>query len=164
MQNSGVAFYYGLKIFITKNLSLGFSHSVRYAFLHYASASDIPTEFGYKESVYKPMMGFHLYLDYHVKVFKESELFARVGRSRININSTYIYKTPVYDNNDEFIGSIASESDYKMFTTNFAVGFKKNKFEALIGIHTTQDPPYFTRSVRYIIPYFNLNYTIGKLY
>lgn len=163
-QNSGVAFYYGLNFFITKNLSLGFSHSVRYTLLHRASVSDIPTEFGYKESVYRPMMGFYLYLDYHVKVFKESELFARFGRSMINVNSDYIDKEPVYDNNGEFIGSISSELSYKMFTANFAIGFKKNKFEALIGAHTTLDPPYFTESVLYIIPYINLSYTIGKLY
>ncbi|MCF6307762.1 MAG: hypothetical protein L3J09_07385 [Flavobacteriaceae bacterium] len=163
-QNTGVAFYYGLKMFITKNLSLGFSHSVRYTLLNNSSASDIPAEFGYKESVYRPMMGFYIYLDYHVKVFKEAELFARVGRSIINANSSYVYKESFYNNNDEFTGSFVSESNYRMFTTNFAIGLKKNKFEALIGVHTTQDPPYFTESVLYIIPYFNLNYTIGKLF
>ena len=161
-QNSGSTIYYGLKFFATKNFSLGFSHSLRYTLLNNNSGGDIPTDFGYKESVYKLMMGYHFYLDYHVKVFENAELFARIGISMINTNSIYVYKEPVYDNNGEVLGHIVSELDYKMYPKNFAIGYKKNKLEAILGIYVTNDPPYFDQSVMYIIPYINLNYTIGK--
>ena len=163
-QNSGSSFYYGLKYFATKNFSLGFSHSIRYTLLNNGQGTDIPVDFGVEESVYKLFMGYHFYLDYHVKVFKEAELFARVGISMINTNSNFVYKKPVYDNNGEVLGHIVSNLNYIMYPKNFAIGFKKNKLEAMIGMYATNDPPYYTESVMYMTPYINLNYTIGKLF
>ncbi len=163
-QNSGSAFYYGLKFFATKNFSLGFSHSIRYTLLNHATNNDIANEIGVKEDVYKLFMGYHFYLDYHVKVFKKSELFARIGVSMLNTNSGFTYKESFFDSNGIYLGSSFSHLNYIMYPKNFAIGFKKNKFEAIIGMYATNDPPYFTESVMYITPYINLNYTIGKLF
>jgi hypothetical protein len=162
IQNSGAAIYYGLNFYATENLSIGFSHSFRYTLLNYNT--DIDENFGQKKADNALMLGYHFYLDYHVKVFKEAELFARIGISLINRNSDYTYKETVFDNDGNIIGNWNSHTNYNMQPKNFAIGFKKNKFEAMIGMYATNDPPYFTESVMYMIPYINLNYTIGKLF
>ena len=161
IQNSGSAIYYGLKFYATKNLSLGFSHSFRYTLLNYNS--DIEGNYGQKKADNALMMGYHFYLDYHVKVFKEAELFARVGISLINRNSNYTYKDPFYDDEGNIIAHFLDHTNYNMQPKNFAIGYKKNKLEVLLGVYATNDAPYFNQSVMYIIPYINLNYTIGKI-
>jgi len=161
-QNSGSAIYYGLKFYVTKNLSIGFSHSFRYTLLNYNS--DIVGDYGQKKADNALMMGYHFYLDYHIKVFKEAELFARVGISLTNRNSSYTYKDPFYDDQGNIFAHFLDYTNYNMQPKNFAIGFKKNKFEAILGMYATNDPPYFNQSVMYMIPYINLNYTIGKLF
>ncbi|MGB3606447.1 hypothetical protein, partial [Psychroserpens sp.] len=82
LQNSGVAFAYTLDMFVTKNLSIGFSNSFRYDYL--GGIAEFEGDIGAQPENRGLIIGYHFYLDYHFKVFKESELFLRLGRSLLN--------------------------------------------------------------------------------
>lgn len=86
----------------------------------------------------------------------------RVGKSLMNRNSNYSDKTSFY-NDGEYIGSIIGQENLHFSPYNFGLGYKKNKVEILIGIYSTSNTPYFSVSEGFIIPYFNLAYTIGKM-
>ncbi len=164
LQNSGAAIYYGLDFFILQNLSLGFEHSFRYTLLNYNNSDVIGVSNTESTAATNSLfVGYHFNGTYHFKIFKDSEIFVRVGISLLNRNSNFTYKERVFFDDGELLGTASSELSYNMQTKNYAIGYKKNKFEAVLGIYTTNDPPYFDRSVTYIIPYIKLGYTLGYL-
>lgn len=162
-QNSGVAFHYGFDYYITKNLSIGFNNSFRYDIL-VINDNEILNDFGVQKIDKTLIVGGHLYLDYHVKVFKNSELFARIGRSILNGGTNYVEKNTYYDNQGEPIGYSYSDEDFLFFPANFAIGYKRDKVEILIGMYASTQSNYFEESESLKIPYINFTYTIGKLW
>ncbi len=163
-QNLGPGIHYGFKYFVLKKLSLGFSHSLRYAYLNDPNPEQVDEVFIRQEKVnYTLMMGYHFFLDYYIKAFNNSEIFARVGISMINRNSTVYNKEPILDQNGEVLGFFFSEVDYGFQPRNFAVGYKKNKTEVVLGVFITKVTPYFADTAL-MIPYIRLNYTLGKLF
>lgn len=161
-QNSGVAFHYGFDYFILKNLSLGFNNSFRYDVL---VRNDDVTEadFGVKKIDKTVMVGGHLYLDYHVKVFKNSELFARIGKSLLNGGANYVEKNTYYDSQGNIAATSYQTNSFQYYTTNFAVGFKKDKVEIIVGMYASKNSEYFEEAESLKVPYINFTYTIGKL-
>ncbi|NGX83087.1 hypothetical protein [Aequorivita sp. KMM 9714] len=162
-QNSGVSFHYGFDYFITKNLSIGFNNSFRYDIL-ISNTNEIDNDFGVQKADKTLMIGGHLYLDYHVKVFKNSELFARIGRSILNGGTHYVEKKTYYDNQGNTLGSSYTTNDFQFSPANFAIGFKKDKVELIIGMYASTQAPYFDETESLKIPYINFTYTIGKLW
>jgi hypothetical protein len=162
-QNSGVAFHYGFDYFITKNLSIGFNNSFRYDVL-IRQINDIDADNGVQKTDKTLIVGGHFYLDYHVKVFKNSELFARIGRSVLNGGTEYMRKTSYYDNDGNVVAYSYVNEDFLFFSANFAIGYKREKVEILIGMYTSTQTNYFNESESFKIPYINFTYTIGKLW
>lgn len=162
-QNSGVAFHYGFDYFITKNLSIGFNNSFRYDVL-VRNVNEISQDNGVQKTDKTLIVGAHLYLDYHVKVFKNSELFARVGRSMLNGGTEFIRKTTYYDDQGNSVGYSTVNEDFQFFPANFAIGYKRDKVEILIGMYASTQAQYFAETESFKIPYINFTYTIGKLW
>jgi|SRR5690606_5031940 len=163
VQNSGVAFHYGLDYFITKNLSIGFNNSFRYDVL-IKNVNEIDQENGYQKTDKTLIVGGHLYLDYHVKVFKNSELFARLGYSLLNGGTEYVNKTTFYDNEGNILGYSYGSDNFEFFATNFALGYKRGKVELLVGLYSSNTSNYFAETESLKIPYINITYTIGKMW
>ena len=162
-QNSGVAFHYGFDFFITKNLSVGFNNSFRYDVI-IRTDNEINRENGFQKMNKSLIIGGHLYLDYHIKVFKNSELFARVGYSLLNGGTEYLEKNTYYDNQGNISGSLLTSSDLSFNAANFAIGYKKQKIELLIGLYSSSTSNYFAETESLKIPYINITYTIGKMW
>lgn len=162
-QNSGVAFHYGFDYFITKNLSIGFNNSFRYDVI-IRNDNEINLDNGFKKTDKSLIIGGHLYLDYHIKVFKNSELFARLGYSLLNGGTEYMEKNTFYDNNGNILGSSLSNSDLSFSAANFAIGYKKQKVELLVGLYSSSTSNYFDETESLKIPYINITYTIGKMW
>src|SRR5690606_9153724 len=116
--------------FITKNLSLGFGNSFRYGYL-LDTYDQIEGEFGVSPTKKTLITDHHIYLDYHIPVFKESELFVRAGKSMLNNGTNYSKKTTYYQD-DNIIGHSFGEEDFFYFATNFGIGWKKKRIE-LVG-------------------------------
>jgi hypothetical protein len=161
-QSSGAAFLYAFEFFTGKNFSLNFSQSFHYTLFSYENFDDIPGENGFARSTNALFIDFHFYINYYIKLFKKSEIFLRVGKSMLNRNSNYSEKTSFYDG-DEYIGGSLGEGSFNFSPYNFGLGYKKNKVEILLGIYSTSNTPYFAKNPDFIIPYFNLAYTIGKM-
>ncbi len=162
-QNSGVAFHYGFDYFITKNLSIGFNNSFRYDVL-IRNVNEVNQENGFQKTDKTLIIGGHLYLDYHVKVFKNSELFARVGYSLLNGGTEYIEKISFYDNEGNLVGSQFGNADLSFYAANFAIGYRKQKVELLVGLYSSSTSNYFSETESLKIPYINITYTIGKMW
>jgi hypothetical protein len=162
-QNSGVAFHYGFDFFITKNLSIGFNNSFRYDIL-IRSVNEIEADFGVQKTDKTLIVGGHLYLDYHVKVFKNSELFARIGRSILNGGTHYTDKTTFYDNQGNLAATSYETQNFQYFTANFAIGYKKDNVELIIGMYASKVSEYFEESESFKVPYINFTYTNGQLF
>lgn len=162
-QNSGVAFHYGFDYFITKNLSIGFSNSFRYDVL-IRNVNEVNEDFGVQKTDKTLIVGGHLYLDYHVKVFKNSELFARLGYSLLNGGTEYMEKATYYDNQGNSTGYSFVNEDLSFYAANFAIGYKRGKVELLIGLYSSGTSNYFAETESIKIPYINFTYTIGKLW
>ena len=162
-QNRGVAIHYGIDFFATQNLSLGFANSFRHTLLNYSDRLIVDGSTGQDKAEYALFVGYHFNATYHFKIFKEAELFVRLGKSLLNRGSSFKFIDPIFDENGELLVTRSSQINYHMQTNNFAVGYKRDKFEIILGAYGTSDAPYFDRSVGYIIPYINLAYTLGKL-
>lgn len=161
LQNSGPAFNYSFDYFITKNLSVGFTQTIRYDLLLYND--DTSFNFGARAAEKTWMFDYHFYLDYHFQLFKnkKKDVFVRVGKSIMNTGSDYSITEAFFDNNGELIGHLITGGTFRYGATNFAIGYKKNKLETMIGVYTSKgfesiDPNTFT------VPYIKLNYTIKK--
>lgn len=162
-QNSGVAFHYGFDYFITKNLSAGFNNSFRYDVL-IRSVNQINADRGFQKTDKTLIVDGHLYLDYHVKVFKNSELFARLGYSLLNGGTEYMDKVTYYDSEGNAAGFSYGNQTLEFFAGNFAIGYKRDKVEILVGMYASSVTNYFSGTETLKIPYINFTYTIGKLW
>ena len=160
-QNSGVAFNYNLDYFLGKNLSFGFSNSIRYD-LNYLRADNLEVNTGIEPGNKTLIFGFHFYFDYHIKIFKKSEIFARIGISLINRGTEYSDKETFFDDQGNNMGSITTQEDFAYEPWNFALGYKKNRFSLIGGIYSSSNSEY-TSGESFIIPYFALRYNLGNL-
>ncbi|TXD51856.1 MULTISPECIES: hypothetical protein [unclassified Polaribacter] len=161
-QSSGTALNFGLNYFITKNLSLGFSNSFRYDIITQRS-TEISGDFGYSPAKNDLIFGYHFYLDYHFKVFKEAELFVRLGKSFLNRGTEFETKTRFFDNSGNPTITAFSKQDTAYEPWNFALGYKKNKLNLILGTYTSSITEYFVDGSSFIVPYLNLTYNFGKL-
>ncbi|MEM6517096.1 MAG: hypothetical protein AAF688_13000 [Bacteroidota bacterium] len=161
LQNSGVAFAYTLDMFITQNLSIGFSNSFRYDYL--GGTSDIEGFFGAEPSNRGIIIGYHFYLDYHFKIFRESEIFLRFGRSLLNRGTLIDSKETFFDEEGEPILTIGTSDDYAYEAYNWGLGWKKRKVEIMLAFYTSSVTEYFVEDQAYIIPYFKFSYNLGRL-
>ena len=161
-QNSGAAINYSLDYFITKNLALGFSHSIRYDVI-LNDANNISSDFGAESAQRGLIFGYHFYLDYHLKAFKNSELFLRLGKSLLNRGTDFTSKSTF---SVEGFGDITTflTSDFAYEPWNFAIGYKKQRFSLIGGIYSSSNTEYFQETKSFIIPYFSLRYNLGKLW
>ena len=160
-QNSGAAFSYSLDYFFTKNLTLGFSHSIRYDVI-LSGANNVTSAFGSEAAQRGLIFGYHFYVDYHFKVFKNSELFLRVGRSLLNRGTDYTSKNTLSAEGFDDI-TIFVSSDFAYEPWHFAVGYKKQRFSLMGGIYTSSNTDYEGID-SFIVPYFSFRYTIGRLW
>lgn len=162
-QNSGVALHYGFDYFITKNLSIGFNNSFRYDVL-IRNVNEITQENGFQKTDKTLMIEGHLYLDYHIKAFENSELFTRVGYSLLNGGSEFMVKTSFYDSQGNLLNSSYGNETFEFFATNLAIGYKKDRVELLVGMYFSTLSNYFLETETLKIPYINITYTIGKMW
>ena len=161
-QNSGAAFYYALDYYFTKNITLGFSHSIRYDVI-LNDANNIFSDFGAESAQRGLIFGYHFYLDYHFKIFENSELFLRVGKSLLNRGTDFTTKN-TFGEIDSNNLVLYSTSDFSYEPWNFAIGYKKQRFSLIGGIYSSSNTEYFQETKSFIIPYFSLKYNIGKLW
>ncbi|AFL80749.1 hypothetical protein Aeqsu_1254 [Aequorivita sublithincola DSM 14238] len=161
-QSSGAAFFYGVEFFPGKNWSLNFNHSFHYTLFYLETFNGDPDDLGGEASVNQLFYDFHFYVNYYIKIFKESEVFVRVGKSMFNRNSNYTTNEAIYDDNGNFVIGISSQGNFNFSPYNLGLGYKKDRVEVLLGIYSTSNTQYLV-SESFIIPYFNLAYTIGKM-
>ncbi|WP_299128089.1 hypothetical protein [uncultured Winogradskyella sp.] len=162
LQSSGVAFAYTLDYFVLKNLSLGFSNSLRYSYIG-ADFTQIEGVSGSAPSNRGLIFGFHLYADYHFKIFKKSELFLRLGKSLLNRGTEINTKEPFFDNEGNLIVVIGSAFDAAYEPWNFGIGWKKRKLELMLGFYTSSNSEFFDVPEEFIVPYFKFSYNLGRL-
>lgn len=160
-QNSGAAFSYSLDYFFTKNLALGFSHSIRYDVI-LNDANNITEDFGAESAQRGLIFGYHFYVDYHFKAFESSELYLRFGRSLLNRGTNYTAKKIITVEGFEDIVSY-TVNDFAYEPWHFAVGYKKQRFSLMGGIYTSSNTDYEGID-SFIVPYFSFRYTIGRLW
>lgn len=161
-QNSGVAFAYTFDFFVSKNLSLGFSNSFRYDYLG-GDFDDVQSDFGADPANRGLIIGFHFYLDYHFKIFKESELYVRLGRSLLNRGTQLNEKITFFDDQGNLLFSRSGPVDPGYEPWNFGLGWKKRKIEILLGFYTSSNTEYFLVPEDFIVPYFKFSYNLGRL-
>jgi hypothetical protein len=141
-------------------LAVGFSNSFRYDMV--AKNFNIDDATGFSPTKKGLIIGFHFYFDYHFKIFKKSEVFARIGRSLLNRNTNVTIKETFEGNESVPDLTIFSDYDTAYEPWNFAIGYKKNRFSLIGGIYSSAISEY-TRGTSFIIPYFSLRYNIGNL-
>lgn len=160
-QNSGSGVFYTLDMFLTKNLSLGFSHTLRYDEVG-GLRSGIEGNFGSEPMPKALIQGYHFYIDYHFKVFRESEIYLRLGRSLINRGTEVVFKE-TFSNGGEPLLSVTGAKDYAYEPWNFGIGWKKRKVELMLAVYTSNISEYFATDETFIIPYFKFSYNLGRL-
>lgn len=160
-QNSGFAINYTLDYFVTKNLSFGFTNSFRYDLLLYNDDTSFIR--GARKAEKTLIMDYHFYLDYHFKVFKNSELFVRAGKSLANRGTSYSDLDPFFDQDGTLVAQSISQNNWHYQPENFGIGYKKNKVEIMAGVLTTTNSEYFFSNERLTIPYLKFSYNLGKL-
>lgn len=161
LQNSGVALAFSLDMFITKNLSLGFSNSFRYDYL--GGSEGFENDGQSRPANRGLIIGYHFYLDYHFKIFKESELYVRVGRSLLNRGTEIKSQKTFFNPSGEVIGTVRNSGDYAYEPWNWGIGWKKRKVEIMLAFYTSGNTEYFSEQQNYIIPYFKFSYNLGRL-
>ena len=123
---------------------------------------DIDSDTRFKSVEKSLIIGFHFYFDYHFKIFKNSEIFARVGLSFLNRNTNVTIKETFVSESGENSVPVFSEYDTAYEPWNFALGYKKNRFSLIGGIYSSSNSEY-TLGESFIIPYFALRYNLGNL-
>jgi hypothetical protein len=161
-QNSGIALSGSLDYFITRDLSLGIGNGIRYDVLSLNNES-IDAPFGVQPTNDDLLFSFHFYLDYHFKIFRNSEMFLRVGRSNLNGGSTFTEKETFFDQDGNVLGSVRIVGDYSFGAGHYAIGWKKNRISIIAGIFTSTTTEYFINTTRFNIPYLSFKYNLGKL-
>jgi hypothetical protein len=121
LQTSGSALNLSLDYFITRDFTIGFTNGYRYDMVtNIGSNTEGALDF---EAADKTLItSLHFYADYHFKVFKDSELFIRLGRSLLNQGTNYIERESFFDDNGQVIGTFLSGQDLGYSAYNFALG------------------------------------------
>jgi hypothetical protein len=163
VQNSGAAFLYSFDFFATKNLSLGFSHNFRYDLVSNSGSINKVDNFAFDKANYGLINGYHFYIDNHFKVFKEGELFLRLGKSMLNRGTGVSYRKSLFDGNGNIIGDAYSTENFAFKPWNFAIGYKKNKTSLIVGLYTSSNTNYYDSDLSFLVPYFTFKYNLGKL-
>jgi len=162
-QSSGVAFNYTFDYFAAKNLSFGFSNSIRYDLVT-TGLTQFTTENGFLPVKNDLIFGFHFYADYHFKIFKNAELYLRIGKSLLNRGTEFSRKQTLYDQNGQPTVSFTSPTvDTAFEPWNFGIGYKKKKISLTLGVYTSSISEYFNDGTTIGIPYINFKYNLGKL-
>jgi|TARA_B110000967_G_C18741502_1_gene487975 hypothetical protein len=112
VQSAGMAVSYSLDFFINKNLAISFSQSARYNLIK-ESLDEILDNFGVRPVNNDLIFDYHYYMDYHVKIFKNSEIFARIDISFFSRDKEFVSKRSFFDNNGNPLFSILSSMDAK---------------------------------------------------
>lgn len=99
-----------LIFFINKNLAIIFSHSVRYILIK-ESLDEISDNFGVRPANNDLIFDYHLDMDYHLKIFKNSETFASIDISFLNRGTEVVSKRSFFDNNGNLLFSTLSSMD-----------------------------------------------------
>lgn len=162
-QTTGLGFNYAFDWFTGTNFSLGFSHTLRYD--HILKARLDPNQLAVVSGVDTNglLMDFHFYVQYHIKVFKNSELYVVLGRSLLNVGSDYNEADRIFDEQGEFIGALVTSTNTNYGSWNGGLGWKKNRYSILGGIYLSDNVDYFNESGILTIPYIRFSYNLGKL-
>ena len=161
--NRGAAFSYSLDYFFTQNLSLGFSHSLRYDHIHEATPDAIPGGASSNAVIadrYDLIMDYHINMKYHFNVAKQ-EFFFQAGLSFLN-NEPKIIKNSIpdyYGSNEYFDDRGINQKD---IAAKYGLGYQKNRFSIMGGIYFYDENPFY-QGANYILPYFELKYQLGNL-
>lgn len=160
--NTGAALSFGLEYFVTKNFSLGFDNTLRFDTVT-INFGDIALDRGSSSNRKTFLFGWHFHANYYIKVFKKSELFFRIGLSRLNGGADVATQDLFRDDNGEITGGVLGTFDLASFAGNFAIGYKNKRIEALLGIYLTDDSNFSQNGSTNIIPYIKITYNLGKL-
>jgi hypothetical protein len=109
-QSSGMAFSYSFDFFINKNLAIIFSQSDRYDLIK-EPLDEISDNFGVRPANNDLIFDYHLDMDYHLKIFKNSETFASIDISFLNRGTEVVSKRSFFDNNGNLLFSTLSSMD-----------------------------------------------------
>lgn len=160
-QNSGASLNYAFDWFISQDFSLGFSNSLRY---DHIAIGNIDTIDGTEKAAPNEngiLLDFHLYGQYHFKVFKESELFIQLGASLLHIGSDLVVSTGLV--NGDLLERTVIESNASYIATNIGLGWKKKRIALMLGFYTSRSTPYFLDDSRFTVPYVRFSYNLFKL-
>ena len=160
--HNGMALSYGVEYFLSKSLSFSVVNSLRYKPFLYPFRT-IESNFGAEKAEATLLLGFHGYLDYHIPLFKESELFLRLGISTYNGGSEFVIKQTVFNSDGEPEFASSGDASFKNTGYNFALGYSKNRIKLLAGVYTSEGGTFFTSSFNIFTPYIKLDYVLGKL-
>lgn len=150
-QNAGVGFRYDLNYFLTTELSLGFSNSLRYDIQLSDRASLTTDSTG---PISKTLLvDYHFYADYHFTRFEDSELFVRLGRSYLNTGS----QITATQNN------AVSDLSFDYWSWNLGLGYKKQRTHLLFGVFSSSTTNY-PQTESLVIPYLSFTYHVGRLW
>lgn len=158
----GPAFSYGLELFLSKKLSFNIQHSFRRSLL-VLPFGPIEGGSGIDIAEKELLMGFHASLDYHVKIFSESELFFRFGISTYNGGSNFVVKTAIFNEQNEIVDGLQTQGSYDNEGLNVAFGLAKNQFKLLLGIYTSKGNKFYNLAFPIYTPYVKLSYNILRL-
>lgn len=163
-QNSGAAFNYAFDWFATKNLSLGFSHSLRYDHILRGNIDTFGSEDLVAADINGILMDFHLYAQYHFKVFKKSELFLQLGGSLLNVGSSFEAGRGLLEDNGNFTFITFEDENANFYAVNIGLGWKKKRIAIMGGVYTSRDTVYFTGDQSGLsVPYVRFSYNIGAI-
>ncbi len=166
-QNAGAALSYGLDWYVTKNLSLSISNSLRYDSVFAGNIDAFNGDLDLIEAVPSRnglLLDFHGYFQYHIKLFKNSEIILQAGASLLNVGSDVrVLNRFIPDDTGEVVEIEASSDNTSYIAANLGVGWKKKKLTFLAGAFTSNNTAYFNSNVNFTLLYFKISYTIFRL-
>ncbi len=158
----GPAFSYGIEMFLSKKLSFNLQHSLRRSLVTLPFGT-IEGDFGINTSENELLMGFHGFLDYHIRVFSKSEFFFRLGFSTYNGGSNYVIKSTIFNEQNEIISQPEFQGSFDNEGLNLAVGYAKDQFKLVIGIYSARGNVYYNNTFPIYTPYLKLSYNLVNL-
>lgn len=151
-QNTGTAFYYSLDYFLAKNLSIGFSNSIRYD-THITDQTNLAVSNNVGPISKTFIFDYHFYADYHINAFKNSELLLRIGRSYLNDD------TDITARNGEGVSNFS----FTYWSWNFGLGYEKERTLLFLGAYSASSTNY-PAATSLLIPYLSFKYKLGNLW
>ena len=153
---SGYALNYSLNYFITKKISLNFSQSLRYDTVLFKIDYPEVISSNVGEKIF--FSDYHFSIDFYFIKIKNTEVFARIGKSLLNYGTEYSISEKISSNMTSTI-----QYSTAFYPSNFAIGFKRNKLDFLLGAYYSSETPYEPIISHTTIPYINIGYTLFKL-